>query len=284
MALILSDLGFRRELNQAVAPLTEAVEINPDESTTRMALRALRGLVQDFVCLETFLTQSEFRSETLEVLHKSGDESEASDLLSYTTASENAIAAAQAAFEMSECKSAPSVRSLAQLFNEHVAMDGELSRNQLSQILCRVPIGPSRDVDASLSGDRTCKLGFAVLAQHIYGSPTLLGWWPSLMEDTNLLWMSPAFQELNPPAFADLLFYYELGAKGMSGVGSDVILQEVLPAWQQTVEGELVEELFAEIRGETLSFKEFGVWMWRYFQAVDKQCKAAEQVVLEGAP
>lgn len=284
MALILSDLGFRRELNRAVTPLTQAVEINPDECTTRMALRALRGLVQDFVCLEIFLTLSEFRSETLEVLHKAGDESEASDLLSYTTASENAIAAAQAAFELSECKNAPSVRSLAELFNAHIPMDGELSRTQLSQILCRVPIGPAKDVDASLSGDKTGKLDFAALAQRVYGTPTLLGWWPSLMEDTNSLWMAPAFQELNPPPLADLLFHFELGAKGMSGVGSDVILEEVLPAWKQTVEGELIEDLFAEIRGETLTFKEFGVWMWRYFHAVEKQRKDAERLALEGTP
>lgn len=192
------------------------------------------------------------------------------------------MAAAQAASELSECKNAPSVRFLAELFNEHAPMDGELSRHQLSQILCRVPVGPSKDVDASLSGDKACRLGFAALAQHIYGTPTLLGWWPSLMEDTNSLWMTAAFQELNPPSLADLLYYYELGAKGMSGVGSDVILQEVLPAWKQTVEGELVEELFAEIRGETLSFKEFGVWMWRYFLAVDKQRKDEERKALEG--
>jgi len=61
-------------------------------------------------------------------------------------------------------------------------------------------------------------------------------------------------------------------------VTSDIILHEILPRWGQPVEGEEVEELFAEIRGDTpLSFKEFGTWMQRYFLAVDKQRREAEK-------
>jgi len=273
MALVLAGLGFRRELRGAVELLAKAVEIDPDGSTSCVALLALRSLVADFVCLETFLTLTEFRSETLEVLHKAGDEREASDLLSYSTAAEDALAVAQAALEQSELSSPPTVRFLAELFNEQVPMDGELSKNQLLQILPSVPIGPAKDVEASLSGD---KFPFAVFAQQVYGTPTLLGWWPSLMEETNSMWSTPAFQNLHPPPLADLLFYYEQGAKGVSGVSSDVILDEILPAWKQPVEGEQVEELFAEIRGEHLDFKEFGSWMCRYFHAVDQLRKEGE--------
>merc|ERR1711879_354061 len=112
------------------------------------------------------------------------------------------------------------------------------------------------------------------------GTPTLLGWWPSLMEDTDVMWNSPAFKELGLPHISELLFYYELGAKETSGLTSDSILREVLPAWQLPIEGELVEELFAEIRGDTLlTFKEFATWMCRYFQAINKQREEAEKTL-----
>lgn len=261
-----------------MVPLVKAVEISPDEDITRLGLLALRSLINDFACLETFLALAEFRSETLEVLHKAGDETEASDLLSYSTAGENALAAANATLEQSELNSPPSVSSLAELFNEHSPMDGELSKTQLFEILSRVPIGPARDVEASLSADKTCKFDFAALAQRIYGSPTLLGWWPSLMEEMNSMWSEPVFQELHPPPLTEVLSHYELGAKGLSAVSSDVILGEILPAWDKLVEGELVEDLFADIRGETLNFEEFVFWMKQYFQAVDKQQRDAENL------
>jgi len=274
VASILAGLGFRRQLVGTVAPLAKAVEINPDDRTTCLALIALRRLVDDLACLVKFLTLTEFRSETLEVLHKAGDEKEATDLASCTTIGEDALAAAQFTFEQSKqvLRNPPSVRFLAELFNEHSPMDGEVSKEQMLRILPKVPIGPAKDVEASLSGEKTCKFGFAAFAQRVYGTPTLLGWWPSLMEDAHCMWSEPAFQDLQPPLFSELLFHYEVGAKGTSGVTSDAILHEVLPGWQQPVEGEAVEDLFAEIRGDDpLNFKEFATWMWRYFQAVDKQ-------------
>lgn len=276
MVSVLAGLGFRRELTRAVSPLASLVETSPDEATTRLGLLALRSLVDDFACLETFLPLGDFRSETLELLHKAGDEKEASDLLSYSTAAENALAAANATFEQSGLSSPPNVKILAELFNEHAPMDGELSKTQLFAILSRVPIGPAKDVEASLSGDKTCTFDFAAFAQRVYGSPTLLGWWPSLMEETHSMWSTPEFQELHPPRLTEVLSYYELGAKGMSGVTSDVILSEILPMWKKPVEGELVEDLFAEIRGETLKFKEFVSWMQQYFRAVEKQQKDTE--------
>lgn len=287
VASILAHLGFRRQLAGAVAPLAKAVEINPDERTTRLALLALRSLVEDLSCLEVFLALDEFRSETLEHLHQSGDELEATDLLSCTTAGENALAVGQASLEdsRSALKRPPSVKFLAELFNDQLPMDGELTMEQLLQILPKVPIGPIKDVQASLSGHKTATFGFGAFTQHIYGTPTLLGWWPSLMEDVNSMWNASAMQEVHPPTVCDLLFHYELGAKGASGVTSDAILHVVLPAWGQPVDGELVEDLFAEIRGDDpLNFKEFAAWMCRYFHAVDGQRKQAEKAEAADEP
>merc|ERR1712178_608776 len=97
------------------------------------------------------------------------------------------------------------------------------------------------------------------------------------MEDVSLHWSHPTFQQIAPPSLQELLFYYEHGAKGASGVTSDTILHEILPAWQKPIEGEPIEDLFAEIRGDTpLVFKDFAIWMRRYFQAVHKMQKEAE--------
>jgi len=254
-------LGFRRQLVGVVAPLAKAVEINPDEQTTCSALLALKSLVTDLSCLEAFLALDEFRSETLEVLHLAGDEREATDLLSCTTSAENALAAAQATLDASSklLKNPPSVKFLAELFNEHSALDGEVTKERLQQMLPKVPIGPAKDIELALSGDKVSMFGFLAFAQRVYGTPTLLGWWPSLVEDTNTLWKQAAFQALQPPSLCELLAYYELGSHGGSGVTADVILNEVLPAMKQPVEGDLVEELFAETtsswRDTPLNFK-----------------------------
>jgi len=270
---VLASLGFRRQLVGAVAPLAKAVE-EADEHTTGLALLALRRLVDDFACLEKFLTLRDFRSDTLEGLHRAGDEQEATDLTSCTTAGENALAAAQSSFEEAkgELRDPPSVRALAELFNEYSPMDGELNKDQLFDLLPKVPLGPSLDVQVSLGVDKTSNFDFAAFIQRVYGTPTLLGWWPSLMDDVSAMWNEPAFQEIRPPPLTELLYHYQLSAKGSSGVTCDAIFHDVLPALNQTLEGDLVEELFAEIRGDTpLSFKEFVIWMQRYFQAVHQQ-------------
>merc|ERR1711972_611350 len=130
---------------------------------------------------------------------------------------------AETAFRESEhvLKHPPSVKSLALIFNAFSPMHEELSVDQLLEALKSVPVGPSRDVKASLNGDKSAKFSFGTFAQRIYGSPTLLGWWPSLMEHTDELWSHPMFQELGPPPLADLLSYYELGTKGASGLNSE---------------------------------------------------------------
>lgn len=276
----LARLGFRRQLAGVVAPLAKAAEINPGETTTRLALTALRCLVDDLACLEKFLALDEFRSETLEVLHKAGDEEEATELLSCTCVAENALAVAHAALDeaKSGMRDPPSVHLLAELFNKHSPMDGEISKSQLLELLAEVPIGPKNEVEACLSGNAPVKFSFGTLAQHVYGTPTLLGWWPSLMEDASYEWSEASFQQCSPPALAEVLFYYEKGAKLASGVTSHAILHDVLPAWNMPVEGELLEDLFAEIRGDSaIGFKDFAKWMCRYIQASHQQQAVAMQ-------
>jgi hypothetical protein len=280
VASTLAKLGFRRQLADIVEPLTKAVETQMDDRVTALILQALRSLIEDVVCLERFLALDTFRVETLDALHQAGDEKEATELVSCARVAENALSAAQVAFEESRhhLLSPPSVSFLAGIFNNFASMDGELSFDQLLQALRRVPVGPEREINATLSSKALVTFDFGAFAQHIYGTPTFYGWWPSLMEHTNELWSHPMFAELHLPPLIELLSYFELGAKGASGLTSDTILHEVLPAWNLTTEGELVEDLFAEIRGEKpLNFNKFGLWMSRYFKAVDKQRSEAEE-------
>jgi hypothetical protein len=266
-------------LVRIVEPLAKAVETQLDERTTALALQVLRSLIVDLSCLEKLLSLGTFRAETLEVLHKAGDEKEATELISCVIVAENEISMAEGALKESEqyLKNPPSVRSLAEIFNKLSPLDGELTMDQLLQACRLVPVGPERDIKAALSGNKLAKFSFGAFAQHIYGTPTLLGWWPSLMEHTAELWSHPMHHYLGLPALTDLLSFFELGAKGSAGVTSDTILHEVLPAWNLSSEGELVEDLFAEIRGDKpLNFVEFGLWMSRYFKALNKQHHEAE--------
>jgi hypothetical protein len=279
-AFTLANFGIRQQLINIVEPLAKAVEVHHDQRITRLILQVLRNLAEDLSCLEKLLSLTDFRVETLEVLHKAGDEKEATELISCMVDAENTMSAAESAFRESEhlLKNPPSVKSLAVIFNRFSPMHEELSVDQLLQALRAVPVGPSRDVRASLNRDKSAKFSFGAFAQRIYGTPTLLGWWPSLMEHTDEMWNHPMFQELSLPPLADLLSYFELGAKGAPGLDGETIMNEVLPAWKLPIEGELVEDLFAEIRGdELLNFRQFGTWMCRYFKALDKQRREAEE-------
>jgi len=253
-------------------PLTKAAEISEDDRTITIVLRALRSLAEDFCCLERMLLLDSFRTDTL-VLYEQSDEKEAADLISYLNDTENAIHIAESTWKASQqhLKNAPSVKYLAEIFNKYSPMEGEVSFEKLLLILKEVPVGPANDVVTYLYNQRNSTFSFGSLAQHVYGTPTLVGWWPSLMESVGELWARPKFQELKPPCLMELLSYFELGAKGASRLASDIILYEVLPAWNLPTEGECIEDAFAEIRGETLDFNDFGKWMCTYFTALDKQ-------------
>jgi hypothetical protein len=278
VALSLSNVGFRRQLADIVEPLAKAAETSQDDCTIQIVLRALRSLAEDFVCLEKMLILNEFRTDTL-VLYERDDEREAAELVSYLTNAENAIHIAECAFEESKphLRHPPSVKQLAHIFNKYSPMDGELSFEQFSAATKEVPVGPASEVVAPFQNARSTTFSFGWFAQHVYGTATVLGWWPNLMEETNELWIQPKFQELKPPSLTEVLSYFELGAKGTSTLSSEVILYEVLPAWNLPAEGERIENIFAEIRGETLNFKEFGRWMCSYFKALEEQRQMAAE-------
>jgi hypothetical protein len=261
-----------------VEPLAKAAETSQDDCTIQIVLRALRSLAEDFVCLEQMLILNEFRTDTL-VLYERGDEREATELISYLTNAENAVHIAECAFEESKphLRHPPSVKQLAHIFNKYSPMDGELSFEQFSASSKEVPVGPASEVAAPFQNARSSTFSFGWFAQHVYGTATVLGWWPNLMEETNELWLQPKLQELKPPSLTEVLSYFELGAKGTSTLSSDVILNEVLPAWNLPAEGERIENIFAEIRGETLNFKEFGRWMCSYFKALEEQRQLAAE-------
>jgi hypothetical protein len=282
VALSLSTLGFRRHLANIVEPLAKAAEICQDDRTIQIVLRVLRSLAEDYICLERILGLSSFRAETL-VLYDQADEKDATELILYLRDAENSIHIAESALEDSKqhLKNPPSIRYLAEAFNQHSSMEGELSFEQVLSVVKQVPVGPANDVATSLYTKRTSTFSFGSFAQHVYGTPTLLGWWPSLMEEAHELWTRPSLQELKPPSLAVVLSFFELGAKGTSSLSSEIILNEVLPAWNLPVEGELVEDAFAKIRGESLNFKEFSKWMGSYFKAEDKQRREAEQLATE---
>jgi len=100
LAGVLAGLGYQRQLSPCVGSLTKAVEV-ADTQTTRTALRGLRRLCEDIVCLQEFLKLQEFRRETLCALHRSGEEPDATTLLSFAEEVELALVGAQAAYDES---------------------------------------------------------------------------------------------------------------------------------------------------------------------------------------
>jgi hypothetical protein len=259
----LAEAGHQRHLVAAVAPLAKAVETSPDDRTTKAALRALRSLSWDVACLEHLLSLEDFRCEALESLHKSGEQAEATELASYLQGAEAMFCVAQAALDESRAfvPNAPSVRALAEAFATICRFDGELTVLDLPKVLALVPVGPISAVIASLSGGKRQELTFQDFAQHVYGTPTMLGWWPSLMEETAALWAAPGHSALLP-GLLELVSLFEGAAHGASGVGGEALLQEVLPALGLPTEGEVAEEAFTEIHGEgLLDLHTFAMWL-----------------------
>lgn len=264
----LAELGYRRQLRGTVEPLAKAVETSPETRTHHAALRALRSICMDPVCLEVLLTMETFRGETLEHLHRSGDEPEATDLLSFCTSVENYLNAAHETFDVSKphCAYAPNVSELAEIFARFVPLDCEMDMDLLAKSLRDVPVGPSAAVFASLSGGgKAQKLNFQQFAEHIYGTPTLLGWWPSLMERAAAERYSLGDVALLP-GLVGLLALFESSAGGDTKIGKDTLLQITLPTAGLPVEGVVVEDAFAELRfDEALEFPAFAGWVSKIY-------------------
>lgn len=270
LAAVVSHLslnGYGPRLVGAVKPLAQIVESSPDEEATCQALRALHELCRDVSCLLELLGLAVFRSETLEALCSSGEEKDAVELASYLAGAENMLSAAQALLDASviHCAHAPSVSTLAELFARLAPLDSELDKEQVLELVRVVPLAPSAAVRASLSGAKALRFSFQNFAEHIYGAPTVCGWWPSLMEDTAALWGGLAVAH-RVPDLTVIVSLFELGAKGGTKVDGDVLLSEVLPAAGLPAQGDTIEGAFTEIVGEVpLDFPAFAKWLsWIY--------------------
>jgi len=200
----------------------------------------------------------------LEVLHKSGDEADATELASYLTGTEAMLGVAQAALEESSAfvHNAPSVHALAEAFATVCHLDGELTMEELPKVLRLVPVGPMVAVIAPIGKQQV--FTFQNFAHRVYGTPTLLGWWPSLMEDTAALWAAPG-RSARLPGLPDLVAFFEGAAKGASSIGGEALLEEVLPALGLPTEGQVAEQAFAEILGVgSLDLFHFAEWLSRF--------------------
>eukprot|EP00913_Durusdinium_trenchii_P030268 g28358.t1 len=142
----------------------------------RHLLPAVPLLVQ---AVESFSDAEVFR-QSLDSFHRAGDAA-STDLLSYMEMVESAFAAGEAAklAQTHENPQAPTVLELAEVFSRLCPLDGKLDSHQLPDLCAQVPLAPLDRVRSSLH----CDLTLQAFLEHVYGTPTILGWWPSLMEE-----------------------------------------------------------------------------------------------------
>jgi len=105
----------------------------------------------------------------------------------------------------------------------------------------------------STSGISKSGLDFERFAEHVYGTPKILGWWPDLMEDAAAA-LAAAGDDVPSLTVASQLF--ETAAEGKSAVDCQMILENVVPALQLSAEGKVEEELHA-LGAKKLDFKAF---------------------------
>eukprot|EP00928_Gymnodinium_smaydae_P023688 TRINITY_DN1944_c0_g1_i3.p1 TRINITY_DN1944_c0_g1~~TRINITY_DN1944_c0_g1_i3.p1 ORF type:complete len:200 (-),score=19.00 TRINITY_DN1944_c0_g1_i3:137-736(-) len=175
---------------------------------------------------------------------------------------------------------APSVRTLAELFNSVAPLDQEADREGLFTAMSRIPIGPMAAVRASLSSGSQGAFTFHEFAMRVYGTPTILGWWPSLMEGLARCWreleIGYSSSKHKLPSLEEMVFLFEQGAQGKSAISSATILERTLPNLALPVEGAVVEDAFADIRGtEKLELQEFALWLRQLYCALMQEEREA---------
>ncbi|CAK9079407.1 unnamed protein product [Durusdinium trenchii] len=245
----LATQGFHRHLLPAVPLLVQAVESFSD--AVPALLIALRALAADPQCLRSLLDEEVFR-QSLDSFHRAGDAA-STDLLSYMEMVESAFAAGEAAklAQTHENPQAPTVLELAEVFSRLCPLDGKLDSHQLPDLCAQVPLAPLDRVRSSLH----CDLTLQAFLEHVYGTPTILGWWPSLMEE------AASHISGSGLALSDLCRVFEMVAKRGSVELQD-LHDVVLPALELPTEGEVVEEKFAELHGSApLTFRTFAKWL-----------------------
>jgi len=252
----LAGLGFRKELYSAVPVLAQIVQ---DESATEAALLALREFSSDVSCLELLLSMEDFRV-TLDLFHKSGHIA-ATELLSYLESVEHALMAGQAAKDLqkNDCPLAPSISQLAEVFGQFAPLDGRLELCRVPEACAEVPVAPVATVRSSLSFAND-GLTLQSFMEHIYGTPTILGWWPSLMEESAARLAQSDMPRL--PSLVQAAAIFEVGAEGRTTMSIQALHDTVLPALGIMTEGAVVESKFSELNGSPpLQFADFVEWL-----------------------
>mmetsp|Transcript_20710 Transcript_20710/g.48379 ORF Transcript_20710/g.48379 Transcript_20710/m.48379 type:complete len:566 (+) Transcript_20710:75-1772(+) len=267
-ARTLAAQGFRRQLLPATTLLPRAVEASSD-GAVHEAIEALKELAADALCLEALLAEEGFR-ETLELLHR--QEGVGTELLSYLELVENAMAAGQAAknAQAHENPFAPSVIDLTEIFSRHAALDGKMDVSYLGWVCAAVPLCPVATVQRSLHSETA--LSLQSFLEHVYGTPTILGWWPSMMEEPAAMVASVA---TSVPDLGRLCAAYEAATDGRGTLQIQELHDVLLPSLEVSIDGPVIEAKFAELHGsQPLSFKEFVTWMTDLFDRLRQEFEA----------
>lgn len=261
----IAGLGFRRQLMPALGSLVEIVEISAGDDAQNTALLALRDICADAHCLQSMLALEDFRRGTLEALHRTGQAPAATDLIAYLEFVENAFMAGQSAKDQqqADCPNAPTVLQLAELFGNSAPLDGKMLLSHLPQICAQVPLAPLATVQTSLGTYSDDGLSLQSFLERVYGTPTILGWWPSLMEDAA---QAAARSPLLPGGLSRAAAVFEEAAEGRATVTIQAIHDLVLPALGVQTESIAVEIKFSELNGSApLSFVAFVRWLSELF-------------------
>jgi len=254
VAQALAAQGLGRHLLPAVPLLVQAVEC--DDAVP--ILLTLKLLAADPRCLQILLAEESFR-QNLDSMHDSGN-AHATELLGYMELVESALAAGQVAktAQALENPNAPEVMQLAEIFSSVRALDGKLEAADLEQLCALVPLAPRERVMGSLGSLRN-DMTLQAFLEHIYGTPTILGWWPSLMEEA----ASDAVQSGLP--LVDVCSAFELAAK-RGHVEIQDLHDVLLPALLLPTEGSVAEEKFAELHGSApLPFRALTKWLADFY-------------------
>lgn len=258
----LAGLGFRRQLISVLGPLVEVVEISTGDNAQSIALVALKDICADAHCLQSMLVLEDFRRGTLDALHRAGQDPAATDLTAYLEFVESAFVAGQSAKDQQQayCPNAPTVLQLAELFGDLAPLDGKMLLSHLPHICAQVPLAPLVTVQTSLGTYSDDGLSLQSFFERVYGTPTILGWWPSLMED------AAAGAASIPGGLHRAAAVFEEAAEGRAAITIQAIHDVALPALEVQTEGIVVEIKFSELNDSApLSFVAFARWISELF-------------------
>lgn len=148
----------------------------------------------------------------------------------------------------------------------------------MAEVATEVPLAPSAAVKTSESGRKS--FTFQAFAERTYGTPSILGWWPSLMEDA-----AAELQAMKDvprvPSLVKAVDLFEAAAQGKSSVHSEVVFEQVLPAAGLPTEGLAVEDEIRALRecgGTSLEFKHFVTFLTKLCALVSEDESRAQAV------